>query len=198
MELHNNQKTVYAKSGAAWRAWLQKHGEKENCVWLIMYHKGKGKPSVYYAEAVEEALCFGWIDSKPNKRDEESYYQFFSPRKPKSKWSGVNKVRVEKLLAEGRMAPQGLAVIEAAKISGTWTGLDEVEALTVPADLQKAFKANKAAATHFEAFPKSVKRSILEWISNARREETRAKRIAETVAMAMENKRAAQYTPKIS
>lgn len=196
MEIHNGFKTFYAKTGAAWRAWLQTHGETEKCVWLILYRKGKGKPSVYYDEAVEEALCFGWIDSKSNKRDEESSYLFFARRNPKSKWSALNKRRVDKLLQEGRMAPQGLAVIENAKQSGTWQALDEVEALTVPKDLQQALKKHKAATEHFNAFPRSVKRGILEWISNAKRPETRQKRIEETATLAADNKRAAQYVKK--
>lgn len=196
MELKDGKKTFYAKNGKAWRAWLQKNGEKKKAFWLIMYHKGKGKPSVYYAEAVEEALCFGWIDSKPNKRDGESYYQFFSRRNPKSKWSAVNKKRVEELVKDGRMAPQGLAVIELAKKNGAWFALDEVEKLTMPADLKKAFAKAKKAAGYFKAFPPSVKKALFQWISDAKTAETKIKRITETVTLAAENKRANQYVRK--
>jgi uncharacterized protein YdeI (YjbR/CyaY-like superfamily) len=196
MELKDGKKTVYAKDRKAWRTWLQKNGAKERNVWLIMYRKGTARPSVYYEEAVEEALCFGWIDSKGNKRDEESSYLYFAQRNQKSKWSKVNKERVERLLKEGRMAPEGLALIETAKNNGAWIALDEVEALTMPADLQDAFKNNKEAATYFDAFPRSVKRGILEWVSSAKQEETRARRILETVQLAEKNKRANQYVKK--
>src|SRR3954454_11068734 len=107
-ELKEGIKTFYAKSGKEWRAWLEKNGDKEKSVWLIIYKKEKGIPSVYYREAVDEALCFGWIDSKANKRDDESYYQFFARRNPRSKWSKVNKDKVEIMIAEGLMHESGM------------------------------------------------------------------------------------------
>src|SRR3954468_22344573 len=137
-ELKNGIKAFYAKSRKLWRAWLEKNGEKEKSVWLIMHKKESEFPSVLYDEAVEEALCFGWIDSKANKRDAQSYYQFFTKRNPKSKWSIVNKARVDKLIAEGHMHERGLAAIELAKQNGTWAALDKVGQLTIPEDLQKA------------------------------------------------------------
>ncbi len=185
----------YAKDGQAWRQWLEDHHDSAQSVWLIIYRKESGTPSVYYPEAVDEALCFGWIDSKSNKRDEESFYQFFARRNPRSKWSRVNKGKVEVLLAAGRMAPAGLAVIEAAKRSGTWTALDDVENLTLPPDLEAALRANPTAMQYFEAFPRSVKRGILEWLLNAKKPETRQKRIEETVTLAAQNLRANQYRP---
>ncbi len=185
----------YAKDGQAWRQWLEDHHDSAQSVWLIIYRKESGTPSVYYPEAVDEALCFGWIDSKSNKRDEESFYQFFARRNPRSKWSRVNKGKVEVLLAAGRMAPAGLAVIEAAKKSGTWTALDDVENLTLPPDLEAALGANPAATQYFGAFPRSVKRGILEWLLNAKRPETRRKRIEEIVTLAAQNIRANQYRP---
>jgi len=148
---------------------------------------------VYYDEAVDEALCFGWIDSKINKRDDESFYQFFARRNPKSKWSRVNKNKVERLQAEGRMAPEGLAMVELARQNGTWNALDEVENLTIPPDLQQALDALPNAAAHFDAFPRSVKRGILEWILNAKKDETRQKRILETATLAAQNIRANQF-----
>ncbi len=183
----------YARDTAAWRAWLEKNHATFKSIWLIIYRKESATPSVYYDEAVDEALCFGWIDSKPNKRDAESYYQFFSRRNPKSNWSRVNKAKVERLIREGRMAPAGLKMVDHAKSSGTWTALDEVENLVIPPDLEQAFAANPIARQHYDDFPRTVKRGILEWIFNARRPATRRKRIDETVRLAAENIRANQY-----
>ncbi len=193
MELKNDIQTFYAKDAKAWRAWLQKNHTKEKSVWLIIYKKESSKPSVYYKEAVDEALCFGWIDSKPNKRDDESYYQFFAKRNPKSNWSKVNKAKVEKLIKENRMAKAGLEAIEIAKQIGTWTALDEVDNSILPDDLKKALLKNKTAMRNFEGFPKSSKKIILEWIQNAKKEETRLKRIEETVLLAAKNLRANHY-----
>jgi uncharacterized protein YdeI (YjbR/CyaY-like superfamily) len=192
-ELKNGIKAFYAKSRKQWRAWLEKNGEKEKSVWLIMHKKESEFPSVLYDEAVEEALCFGWIDSKANKRDAQSYYQFFTKRNPKSKWSIVNKARVDKLIAEGHMHERGLAAIELAKQNGTWAALDKVGQLTIPEDLQKALAQNEDAIKFFDAFSISAKRSLLEWIASAKREETRRRRIAVTVASAAKNIRANQY-----
>jgi len=183
-------KTFYAKDRAAWRQWLSENHEREKSIWLIIYKKDSGTPSIYYDEAVDEALCFGWIDSKANKGNNEHYFQFFAKRNPKSNWSRVNKNKVEKLLAEGLMTDAGLKMIELAKESGTWTALDEVENLTVPDDLQKAFDENPTAFEYWNNFPRSAKRAILEWILNAKRPETREKRVRETVEKAAQNIRA--------
>ncbi len=188
--------TFYAENAAAWRAWLEEHHQAEKSVWLIIYRKSSATPSVYYDEAVDEALCFGWIDSKANKRDEESRFQFFSRRKPKSNWSGVNKKKVARLIAEGKMAAAGLEMVELAKKTGTWTALEEVEQGIIPEDLQAAFDRYPAAAANFAAFPYSARRGILEWILNARLPDTRAKRVDETARLAEENVRANQWTRK--
>lgn len=192
-ELKNGTKTFHAKTRNDWRKWLLKNHKKEKSIWLIIYKKESKIKSVYYPEAVEEALCFGWIDSKPNKRDNESFYQFFSKRNPKSNWSAVNKKKVEKLINAGLMTEVGLEMIELAKKTGTWTALDNVENLTIPEDLIKALKKEKSAFENFEAFPRSVKRGILEWIQNAKKAETREKRINETASLASKNIRANQY-----
>lgn len=197
MEIRNGIQTYYAKSRKAWRTWLKKNGEKEKSIWLIIYRKGAAKESVYYEEAVEEALCFGWIDSKPNKRDEESFYQFFARRNPKSKWSKINKERVARLIEEGLMTDNGLKVIEQAKVNGSWTALDKIENIELPDDLQKELARNEKAAKFFNDFPRSVKKGILEWILNPKKEETRSKRIEVTVLLAMANIRANQYKPKL-
>ncbi len=193
MELKNGIATFYAASRQAWRNWLEENHQSEKSVWLIIYRKESQIPSVYYPEAVDEALCFGWIDSKINKRDEQSHYQFFAKRNPKSKWSKVNKAKLEQLTAQGLMAPAGLEMVKIAKQNGTWTALDEVENLTVPADLQKAFDENKLAFENWEKFSRSSKRGILEWILNAQKMGTRQKRIEETVRLAAANIKANHY-----
>lgn len=183
-------KVFYPKTAAAWRTWLEKNAEQESAVWLVAFKKSTGKPSIAHTDAVDEALCFGWIDSVRHSRDHESYYQFFSPRKPKSKWSKVNKEKVNRLIREKRMRASGMAVVEAAKKSGTWDALNDVDAMIIPPDLQEAFGKNKKAWQHFDAFAPSSKRIILQWILDAKREETRAKRIAETVTLAAKNVKA--------
>jgi uncharacterized protein YdeI (YjbR/CyaY-like superfamily) len=193
MELNNNIKTFYAKTRKQWRVWLQNNHTIEKSVWLIIYKKESKTPSVYYPEAVDEALCFGWIDSKPNKRDEESYYQFFSKRNPKSNWSKANRERVEKLMEQGLITPSGHAMIDLAKKTGTWEALVEVQNSIIPEDLQKSFNKNKIAFKNFSAFPTSSKRIILEWILNAKKPETRQKRVEETIELAAKNIKANHY-----
>jgi len=193
MELKDGIKTFYAKSPAEWRKWLEENHQLEKSVWLVIYKKESGIPSVYYSEAVDLAICFGWIDSKPNKRDDESYYQFFAKRNPKSNWSKVNKAKVAKLIENGLMTKSGLEAIEVAKQNGTWTALDKVEEMTIPEDLQNAFDKNYTAFAYFDKFPRSSKRNILEWILNAKRPETRQKRIEETVELAEKNIKANHF-----
>lgn len=183
----------YASSRKEWRKWLKENGEKTDRIWLLIYKKESGVPSLTYAEAVEEALCFGWIDSKPNKRDAQSYVQLFARRNPKSGWSRLNKQRVEKLVKQKLMTRRGMSVIEIAKKNGAWTALDEVSDMIIPPDLRKALAGNRKAQAYFEAFPPSVKKGILDWIRSAKKEETRKKRIEETVRLAAENVRANQY-----
>lgn len=186
----------YPASRKQWRSWLQKNHTKSNNVWLILYKKESNRPTITYAEVVEEALCFGWIDSKPNKRDEESYFLFIAPRKPKSVWSALNKTRIEKLLKENKMTAAGLEKIEAAKKDGSWFALDKVDALEMPPALKQAFAKNKTALKNFEAFPASVKKHIYQWMQTAKTEVTLNKRIEETVTLAAQNIRANQWKPK--
>lgn len=175
-----------------WRAWLERNHDRSDGVWLVSYKKAAGKPTVTYPEAVEEALCFGWIDSRPGKVDDERTMLWYSPRKPGSGWARTNKERIERLMAEGRMTPAGLAKIEAARADGSWTLLDSSEAMEVPADLEAALAAHPDAARHFHAFPPGVRKNILQWISLAKKPETRAARIAETARLANDNVRANQ------
>lgn len=185
--------SVHPLSRAEWRAWLTENHTRAEGVWLVSYKKATGKPRFEYDEAVEEALCFGWVDSKPNKLDEERSLLWFAPRKAKTGWSKPNKERVEKLIAAGLMTPAGLAKVEAAKADGTWNALDSIEALEVPPDLAAALASYPTATAYFDAFPRSVKRGILEWISTAKTAATRTKRITETATLAAENKRANQW-----
>jgi uncharacterized protein YdeI (YjbR/CyaY-like superfamily) len=189
-------KTYHAPSRADWRTWLAQNHATEKSVWLIIYHKKSPTPSVYYDEAVDEALCFGWVDSKINKRDHESSFQFFAKRNPKSNWSRVNKAKVERLVADDLMTSAGLAMIDLAKKTGTWTALDDVENGVIPDDLQAKLDKFPTAKAHFDAFPRSAKRGILEWLLNAKQLETRTKRIEEIVTLAEKNERANQYRPK--
>lgn len=193
MELHNDIKAFHARTRKEWRKWLEKYHQSEKSVWLIIYHKSSTKKSVYYEEAVEEAICFGWIDSIAHKRDEESKYQFFAVRKEKSNWSKANKERAEKMMAQGLMTESGLKLIESAKKSGAWEALVDVQNSVIPDDLQQLLNKNKIAFKNFLAFPPSSKRIILEWILNAKKMETRQKRIEETVRLAADNIKANHY-----
>ena len=183
---------IHAETRAEWRRWLAANHAGSPGVWLVSWKAATGKPAVGYAESVEEALCFGWIDSLNRTIDDERTQQLFTPRRPGSRWSRSNKERVERLLANGLIEPAGLAAIEAAKASGAWTALDDVENLVVPDDLAAAFAAHPGAADHWEGFPPSVRRTILLWILDAKRPETRARRIAETASEAAAGRRANQ------
>jgi uncharacterized protein YdeI (YjbR/CyaY-like superfamily) len=183
----------HAKSRPEWRAWLEKNHLTSPGVWLVTYKKEAGKPRIDYNEAVEELLCFGWVDSKPAKLDEERSMLLCTPRKPTSAWSKPNKDRVERLIAAGLMTPRGLELVELAKKNGRWDVLNEVEALVVPPDLAARLEVYPSARENFEAFPRSVKRGILEWIIQAKKPETRQKRIEETASLAAKNLRANQW-----
>ncbi|MFI5711976.1 YdeI family protein [Kribbella sp. NPDC051620] len=170
-----------------WRDWLATNGRTERSVWLIVRRDGTG---VDLAEAVEHALCFGWIDSKTLRRDASSTYQTFTPRNPRSTWSQVNRDRAERLLAAGLMEPPGQELLDLAHQTGTWDSLAEAQNGVIPTDLQLELDRNPRAATHFAAFPPSSKRRILEWIAQAKRPETRTNRITQTVTLAAANERA--------
>lgn len=187
---------VQVHSRAEWRAWLKKHHKRDVGIWLVFYKKSVPDKYVGWDVIVEEALCFGWIDSTARPLDTERRMLHLCPRKPKSVWSKVNKERVEQLIAKKRMAPAGLAKIELAKANGSWTALDAIDALEIPADLRKALAKNKAAQKHFDAFPPSAKKIILYWVTGAKAEETRKRRIATTVSMAAKNLRANQPQKK--
>jgi uncharacterized protein YdeI (YjbR/CyaY-like superfamily) len=183
---------VEVTSSADWRKWLLDNHTQKQGIWLVRYKKPDPR-HLSWPEAVDEALCFGWIDSVPRKLDDLRSMLLVTPRNPKSAWSGINKQKVEKLMAAGRMAPAGLKMVENAKASGTWDKLVAVEKLEMPPELFKALAASKIAQKHFDAFPPSAKRGIFDWISQAKRPETRAARIEETVTKAKDNIRANQW-----
>jgi uncharacterized protein YdeI (YjbR/CyaY-like superfamily) len=186
---------VAPKDRAAWRRWLQRHHERPDGVWLLIRKKGSVRPGVTYDEAVEEALCFGWIDSTTNRHDDDHFRQRFAPRKRGSTWSASNKARVERLIAEGLMTPAGSAKIDAAKADGSWNALDGLEDLSLPDDLAEALDANPPAREHFESFPPGTRKQILFWIRNAKRVQTRATRVARTAEAAARNVRVSDWRP---
>jgi uncharacterized protein YdeI (YjbR/CyaY-like superfamily) len=169
---------VEPASLAEWRGWLEANHGTSGGVWLVMQRAGDGRrPPVTYEPAVEEALCFGWVDSTGGKVDDTRTKLYFAPRKPRSGWAATNKARVERLIADGRMAPAGLRAIELAKANGYWTVLDGPTRGDVPEDLASALAARPPARETWDAYPASLRRALLEQLALARRPGTRAKRI---------------------
>ena len=179
-----NIETFYPKNRKDWRKWLAENHQSQVAVWLLFYKKSSDKPSLTWSEAVDEALCFGWIDSKKITRDKESYLQYFSPRKAKSIWSKINKDKIEKLIEEGLMKKAGLESIAIAKENGSWSLLDSVDALLIPEDLEQAFTLCSGSKDFFISLSKSNKKILLYWIISAKRDETRQKRITEIALQA--------------
>lgn len=181
-------KTYCPKNRQDWRRWLQRNHIKEDAVWLLYHKKTSAAQNLVWAEAVEEALCFGWIDSKRQAVDALTFRQFFGKRKPSSTWSTINKARVANLIEKGLVAPAGLEAIELAKQNGSWTILDEVEKQTIPPDLEKVLKRVKNASKNFAALSKSNRRILLQWLVMAKRPETRQKRISEIASAVGKNR----------
>lgn len=190
----DDRERIHPDTPQQWRQWLAGHHDSAPGVWVVTWRKAAGRDTLSYDEIVCEALAFGWVDSLPRSLDDQRTMLYVSPRTPGSGWSRPNKERVERLLAEDRMAPAGRAVIDAAKADGSWSSLDDVENLVVPDDLGAAFDAVAGARDNWEAFPRSAKRGILEWISLARRPQTRTARIRETAEKAGRGERAAQWS----
>ncbi len=176
-----------------WRRWLKKNHKSKQSVWLVYYKKKSSVPTITWSDAVDEALCFGWIDSKAKPLDDERFMQFFCKRKPNSVWSKINKTKVERLIGDGLMTKAGFDSIETAKQNGSWTILDDVEELRIPKDLVKAFKNQKGSKHYFLSLSKSVKKSLLQWIVLAKRPETRQKRIEEIVEQAAQKMKPKQF-----
>ena len=172
---------VQPKSRPGWRAWLEKNHMSSSGIWLVYAKKHTGIPSLSYSDAVEEALCFGWIDSLLRPIDDVLYKQMFTPRKPKSAWSALNKKRVEKLVAAGLMTAAGMEMIELAKDTGQWDAHAPSETLTVPPDLKKALNANANAKKNWPTYTESQQKAFLRMVHGAKQAETRAKRVARVV-----------------
>ncbi len=185
--------TFCPASRQEWGQWLQEHHGTKQSIWVVYYKKNSGIASMAYSDAVDEALCFGWIDSTRKTLDSESFIQFFCKRKPKSVWSKVNKAKVQRLIEEGLMMPAGLASIDTAKQNGSWTILDGVEELEMPKDLAKAFKSHPGSKQYFAGLSRSVRKAILQWLVLAKRPETRQKRIAEIAELAAQGKKPKQF-----
>jgi uncharacterized protein YdeI (YjbR/CyaY-like superfamily) len=176
-----------------WRTWLDLNHKKEAAVWLIFYKKKSPHYNLSWSDAVDEALCFGWIDSTKRKIDGEKYKQYFSKRKVKSNWSKVNKDKVKTLIDQELMEEEGYKSIAIAKENGSWTILDAVEALIVPEDLKEALVNYNGAEAYFECLSKSDKKILLYWVVSAKRDETRVKRILETAENASRQLKPTQF-----
>lgn len=185
--------TFCPASREEWREWLQEHHASRQSVWMVCYKRGSGRPTVTWSDAVDEALCFGWIDSTRRSIDGESFMQYYGRRKAGSTWSKVNKAKVEQLMADGRMTPAGLAAIERAKKDGSWDLLNEVEELLMPDDLGAALALRPGAREFFEGQSRSVRKMLLHWVAFAKRDETRSRRVLEIAEMAGQGKRPKRF-----
>lgn len=178
------------KSRQEWRRWLEINHSKKSEIWLVFYKVKTGKESIRYEEAVQEALCFGWIDSMVRRIDDEKHMQKYTPRKARSNWSASNKKRVSELVKAGLMTEYGMRAIDEAKKNGSWNRLDSVDIrLEIPGDLNTALAENKLAKEIFNGLAPSHKKQYLYWITSAKRDETRQKRINETIKLLLKNKR---------
>ncbi|WP_395973466.1 YdeI family protein [Chryseobacterium cucumeris] len=183
------KQTFNVNTRAEWRQWLEENHHTEQSVWLICNTRKSNLPNVSWSELVDEALCFGWIDSTRKTIDEGSFMQLFSRRKPKSTWSKINKEKVQKLIKNNLMMKAGFETIRIAKENGSWTILDSVEDLIIPEDLNEAFKIHEGSEAYFQSLSKSIKKMLLQWIVLAKRPETRKKRVDEIAKQAAQNKK---------
>jgi uncharacterized protein YdeI (YjbR/CyaY-like superfamily) len=191
--VNNELETFYPKGRKQWRQWLKKHHARKQSIWLICYKKKSNIPTVSWSEAVDEALCFGWIDSQRRSIDDEKFMQYFCRRKQKSSWSKINKAKVQYLIEEGLMTQAGFDSIEIAKNNGSWATLDEVQELKIPADLNRELRNQIKAKKYFLSLSRSDRRNILQWLVSAKRQETRLKRIAEIVELGKQNQKPKQF-----
>jgi uncharacterized protein YdeI (YjbR/CyaY-like superfamily) len=189
----NEIETYYPKSQADWRKWLKQNHQSKQAVWLVYYKSSTKVASISWSEAVDEALCFGWIDSTKKTIDKERYMQYFSRRKSTSTWSKINKDKVAKLIQNNRMTEAGFDSIATAKENGTWTLMDDIEKLIIPEDLRIALNQNERSMEFFQSQSKSIKKSMLHWVVIAKRMETRKKRIAEIARLAAQGIRPNQF-----
>ncbi|HEY2984457.1 MAG TPA: YdeI/OmpD-associated family protein [Jatrophihabitantaceae bacterium] len=179
---------VHLDNRAAWRNWLSRHHADRAEIWLVSWKTGTGKPSIPYAAAVEEAICFGWIDGAVGTVDDDRSKRRFAHRLPGSAWSAANRERAERLASAGFMARAGLEAVARAKADGSWTALDEVEAMTLPDDLAAALDAKPGARATFDSFAPYLRRDILTWIAAAKQRDTRARRMDKTAREAADGR----------
>ncbi|MDR6919575.1 YdeI/OmpD-associated family protein [Chryseobacterium sp. 2987] len=185
--------TVYVNTKTEWRQWLQENHQTEQSIWLVCNTKKSSLPTISWSELVDEALCFGWIDSTRKTIDESSFVQLFSKRKPNSTWSKINKGKIQRLIDSQMMTEAGYETIKTAKQNGSWTILDCVEDLTIPKDLDEAFKNYSGSEDYFLSLSKSMKKMLLQWIVLAKRPETRKKRVDEIAELAAQRKKPKQF-----
>jgi uncharacterized protein YdeI (YjbR/CyaY-like superfamily) len=186
---------VQVNSRAELRAWLTENAAQTQSIWLVRFKKPH--PCYFpYDEVVEEVLCFGWIDSLPRKLDDLRTQLLLSPRRAGSGWSTVNKAKIARLVDQHLITARGLAAIRKAKLDGSWTLLDSAGQLELPSDLVAAFEAQPGSATCFGAFSASTRRATLEWVAQAKKPETRARRVAEIASFAAQNEKPPQFRPK--
>ncbi|WP_062522471.1 YdeI/OmpD-associated family protein [Demequina silvatica] len=187
---------VHPEDAAEWHAWLAAHHAAAAGVWSVRWRGPRAAAELDYDGLVRGALCFGWIDSRPQKLDQDRTMLYFSPRRPGSGWARPNKLRIVELERDGLMAPAGRAAIARAKADGSWTLLDEVEDAVEPGDLIAALDATPGAREAWDGFPPSARKALLQWIVQAKRPETRARRIAETADKASRGERANEWRPR--
>lgn len=167
-----------------WRKWLEQYHDKKESVWVVLYKKDASVTNLSWSEAVDEALCFGWIDSTKRTVDEEKYKQYFARRKPNSIWSKINKDKIKTLTKSGKMTEAGMASVKIAKKNGSWTRFDAVENLEIPIELNRAFRKVRGSKPYFNSLSKSMRKQLLYWIISAKRPETKEKRIQDVVTAA--------------
>lgn len=181
-----NAPRFHAQTPEQWAAWLAEHHATCDGIWLVRWKPATGRPTFGYEEMVAEALAVGWIDGQAWAPDEDRTMLWFTPRRPRSVWSALSKQRVARLEAAGRMQPAGTAVVAAAKADGSWTILDQVEAMAVPDDLAAALDARPGAREHWDGFRPGARKAVLRWLVDARRPQTRAARVEEAARLAAE------------
>lgn len=188
-----NPQQFHPKNQKEWRNWLEENHVNQDSIWVVFYRKNSPKHNLGWSESVDEALCFGWIDSTKKTIDKERFIQYFSKRKAKSNWSRVNKEKVKTLIDQGLMRDAGHKSIEIAKEYGSWTFLDSVEALILPEDLAEEFSNFEGAQEFYDGLSNSAKKILLYWVISAKRKETRQKRVLEIAENAENNRKPKQF-----
>lgn len=196
MAAHDEAAHIHPASRDEWRRWLEEHHDTSPGVWVVTYKKAAGKPGPTYEDLVLEALCFGWIDSRPGRVDDLRTRLYLSPRRARSGWAASNRARVIALVEQGLMTPAGQAVIDAAKRDGSWDALEDSESLTLPQELIEAFRRFPGSRPEFDAFPPGVPRQLIFAVTSAKRADTRSRRAEEIAHRAQHGERAFQWRPK--